>query len=166
MKLEIEITKEGNNSKYAPLGALGVHWMRTGRLKELEKLKIDMKTVDLSPVEKVKQIMLSILTGCEYIWEVNPKMKGETALAQSWGFKRFGDQSNLSIVLDRLSLMNIEELEEGVREIWRKRSKTLEHDWRGYLWLELDLSGLPCSKNAEKSTKGYFQGKKRQQAAK
>jgi hypothetical protein len=32
----------------------------------------------------------------------------------------------------------------------------MNHDWRGYLWLDYDLSGLPCGKQAEASQKGYF----------
>jgi len=36
---------------------------------------------------------------------------------------------------------------------------TIKHDWRGYLWLDYDLSPLPCSAQAEASQKGYC-GKK------
>jgi hypothetical protein len=36
----------------------------------------------------------------------------------------------------------------------------LHHDGRGYLWLDFDLSGLPCRPQAEASQKGYFADKK------
>jgi hypothetical protein len=81
-------------------------------------------------------------------------------LAQVWQFDRFADQSNLSLTLDQLSLTNLTELEQVVRTIWRQSSRTLQHDWRGYLEFDLDLSGLPCGQEAEGSEKGYFSGKK------
>jgi hypothetical protein len=46
-----------------------------------------------------------------------------------------------------------------VQAIWRKTSRSLEHDWRGLLRFDLDLSGLLCGKDAEGSEKGYFSGK-------
>jgi len=34
------------------------------------------------------------------------------------------------------------------------------HDWHGFLWLDFDLSGLPCGQQADGSQKGFFSGKK------
>jgi hypothetical protein len=72
----------------------------------------------------------------------------------------FADQSNLSQTLDELNLTNLSQLEQAVRCMWRQSSRVLEHDWRGFLQLDLDLSGLPCGSQAEGSQKGYFSGKK------
>jgi hypothetical protein len=36
----------------------------------------------------------------------------------------------------------------------------MNRDWRKYLWLDFDLSGLPCGAQAEASQKGYFSDKK------
>jgi len=58
--------------------------------------------------------------------------------------------------------MNIEQLRAAVSQIWYPHSQTIRHDWRGYLWLDFDLSGLPCSKRAQASQKGYFSDKKTQ----
>jgi hypothetical protein len=56
--------------------------------------------------------------------------------------------------------MNIEQLRQAGTQIWQTCSQTFGRDWRGYLWLDFDLSGLPCSPRAEASQKGYFSGKK------
>ena len=63
-------------------------------------------------------------------------------------------------MLDALTLMNIEQLDGAVRTIWRRHSATLKRDWRAYLWLDCDLSGLLSGKQAQGGTKGYFSGKK------
>ena len=86
--------------------------------------------------------------------------KHEMALAQACGWPRFADQSNLSRSMDALTQMNIEQLRAAVSQIWYPHSQTIKHDWRGYLWLDFDLSGLPCSKRAQASQKGYFSEKK------
>ena len=56
--------------------------------------------------------------------------------------------------------MNIDQLQDATILVWRSNSLTMHHDWRGYLWLDFDLSGLPCGKQAEESQKGYFSGKR------
>jgi hypothetical protein len=39
-------------------------------------------------------------------------------------------------------------------------SQVHTHYWRPFLWLDFDLSGLPCSPRVGNSQKGYFSGKK------
>jgi hypothetical protein len=129
-------------------------------LAPLEKVAIEMKIRDFSPVCKLKQVLLSILTGCETLTAFNSQMDGEEGLATIWGWERFADQSTLSRTLDALTLMNIEQLRRATTSIWRSISRTQQHDWRGFLLLDFDLSGLPCSARAEASQKGYFSGKK------
>lgn len=110
--------------------------------------------------QAAKQVLVSILAGCETLSELNSKLKYELPLAQVGHWPRFADQSTLSETLDALTLMNLTQLERAVQTIWQRHSATLQHDWRGFLWLDFDLSGLPCSPQAEQSTKGYFSGKK------
>jgi hypothetical protein len=63
-------------------------------------------------------------------------------------------------LLDSLSQMNIEQLRDATTQIEQKYGQAPSHDWRGFLWLDYDLSGLICSQQAEGSEKGYFSGKK------
>jgi hypothetical protein len=160
MSIEFGLTNGLVNTQYAPLAALIYHYQQAQTLKPLDWVIIPIKTRDFSPSSKLKQVLLSILAGCEYLSEVNTKLKSEIALAQVCHLDYFSDQSNLSRTLDRLTLTNIDQLRAAVTTIWQQDSQTLAHDWRGFLWLDFDLSGLPCGKQAQKGKKGYFSGKK------
>jgi len=161
MNIELGLL-DGNavNTPYAPLAVLSALYQQNKTLKPLEQVQLSMKSVRYTPLDKLRQVWLNILSGCEFISEINTRLKPDQTLAQVWRQPAFTDQSNVSRTLDRLTLMNIEQLRGAVTDIWRSHSRTLAHDWRGYLWLDFDRSGLPCGKQAEASTKGYFSGKK------
>jgi hypothetical protein len=160
MTIEFGLTNDLFNTQYAPLAALSAHYQRNLTLKPLEEVQIPVKMRDFSPSDKLIQVLLSILAGCETLFEVNVRLKPEVGLARVWQWDRFADQSCLSRTLDALTLKQIDQLREAVTLIWRSHSLAMRHDWRGYLWLDFDLSGLPCGKQAEESQKGYFSGKK------
>ncbi len=160
MTIEFELTNENCNTQYGALAALLVHYQKQKTLGSLAEVKIPIKTYEYSPSSKLEQVLLSVLTGCETLTEFNTKVKPEPALAKVWGLAQFSDQSNLSGTLDALTLMNLEQLDRAIDRIWRPHSQIQQHDWRGFLWLDFDLSGLPCGKQAQASQKGYFSGKK------
>jgi hypothetical protein len=160
MNIEFDLTDGPFNTQFAPLAALLVHYQQNQVLAPLEKVALQMKTRDFSPVSKLKQVLVSILAGCETLTAFNSELDGEVDLAAIWGWERFADHSTLSRTLDALTLMNIEQLRAATTAIWRFTRLTRQHDWRGFLLLDFDLSGLPCSPRAEASQKGYFSGKK------
>ncbi len=163
MKVEFELCDDSFNTQYAPLAALLAHYKARNVLEPLETVDISMKTVKFSPTEKLKQFLVSILAGCQTVSEMNTKLKSEPLLAQAGGWERFADQSTISRTLDELTLKQIDQLRSASTAIWRSRSSTLQHDWRSYLWMDFDLSGLPCGKQAQGARKGYFSDKKTQQ---
>lgn len=110
MRLEFGFTNELVNTQYAPLAALMAHYQQNQVLQPLTQVQIPMKAVDFTPDDKLLQVLLSILAGCETLSEVNLKLKPEQKLAQLWQWERFADQSNLSRTLNGLTLMNIEQL--------------------------------------------------------
>jgi hypothetical protein len=160
MNIEFDLTDGPFNTQFAPLAALLAHYQHNQVLAPLEKVALPMKIRDFSPVSKLKQVLISILAGCETLTAFNSELDGEADLAATWGWERFADQSTLSRTLDALTLMNIEQLRTATTAIWHSMSQTRQHDWRGFLLLDFDLSGLPCSPRAEASQKGYFSGKK------
>lgn len=160
MKVEIGFTEELTNSQYAPLAALCVHYQQNLFFEPLSQVEIPMRRRDFPAADKLIQVLLSILAGCQTLSEVNGRLKPEGGLAQVWGWERFADQSSLSRTLDALTLKNIEQLRSSTTQIWWMHSQVGEHDWRSYLWLDFDLSGLPCSAQAQESQKGYFSDKK------
>ena len=162
MSIEIGFTNELTNTRYAPLAVLSALYQENHTLQPLDKVKIPMKVRDFRVSDKLTQVLLSILAGCTTLSEVNTKLRSETALARVWNWERIADQSSLSRTLDELTQMNIEQLRHSTASICRSHSRAQTHDWRGFLWLDFDLTGLPCSAEAEASQKGYFAEKKRQ----
>ncbi len=160
MNIKFDLTPENCNTQYASLAALLVYYREQKMLYPLAEVKIPIKSYKYSPFCKLEQIMLSILTDCETLTEFNVKVRPDQALAKIYGLERFTDQSNLSRLLDALTLMNIEQLQQAIEQIWQPHSQIFHHDWRGFLWLDFDLSGLPCGKTAQESQKGYFSEKK------
>jgi hypothetical protein len=160
MTILFGLTPELVNTQFAPIAALSVYYQAQHLFEPLEKVSIEMKTIDFSPSNKLIQVFLSILTGCEYLSEVNTRLRPERQLAQLWNNEIFAHQSTLAETLDGLTLAHLSQVEAATRQIYRPASRTQRHDWRGFLWLDFDLSGLPCGQQADGSQKGYFSGKK------
>ncbi len=99
------------------------------------------------------------LGGCETLSEVNVKLRGETDWPGMWRWERFADQSSLSRTLDALTLKHIDQLRTATTHLAFHESN-LQHDWRGYLLLDFDLSGLPCKNRLKKAKKAISVVKK------
>ena len=162
MTLEFGKTPDWRNTNFAPLAVLMVCYNTKNMFDPLKSVKIVGKKNDFATEDKLYQIMLSILANCTYISEINTKLRPDEILAQVNRIDRFADQSTLATALNELSQMNIQQLRGAVRTISNSVSRTKQHDWRGFLMCDFDLSGLPCSKNAEGSSKGYYPHKKTQ----
>lgn len=160
MNLDIGFTEERINTAYAPLAVMLARYRAQHTLASLGELRIPMRKRDFTPVDKLLQVAVSVLAGCETVSEATPKLKSEGRLAAVYDWPRFADQSMLSRMLDALTLKQIEQLRQSTTAVWGLISQARQHDWRSYLWLDFDLSGLPCSARAEASQKGYFSEKK------
>jgi len=160
MTIQIDLTEEFANTQYAPLVALSALYRQKQIFQPFEQISIHTKERNFSLSDKLIQVVLSILAGCETLSEVNLKLRSELGLASVWGWERIADQSTLSRTLDQLTLEQIDQLRLASTHIWRSFSQTCRHNWHGYLCLEYDLSGLPCSARAEASQKGFFNAKK------
>ena len=160
MTIKFGLTTQHINTQYAPLAALLAHYQQNQVFKPLNQLTIPMKSYEFTPTDKLLQVFVSVLAGCQTLSEVNQRLKSERLLAYLSGWSHFADQSGLSRTLDGLTLTNIEQLRTAVGQISASLSQVRQHDWRGLLWLDFDLSGLPCGKRAEASQKGYISGKK------
>jgi hypothetical protein len=87
-----------------------------------------MKMRDFGSASMLIQILLSILAGCETLYEVNSKLKAEIGLAAAWGWDHFADQSSLSRTLDALTLMNLDQLRQSTTAIWQAGNQVKSHD--------------------------------------
>jgi len=160
MTLKFRSTKKLVNTQFGPVAALLNYYEQQKVLDPLQIVVPTTKKSEFSLSSQLTQVLLSILTGCEYLSLVNTRLRPERKLAQVYRTSGFANQSTLSRTLDRLSLANLAELEQAVQIICKPCSRTRQHDWRGFLQLDFDLSGLPCGKQAQGSQKGYFSGKK------
>lgn len=163
MKTCVRLVPLPTETAFAPLGAVGYCLLQTHFLDVLwHKLAWTTKTVTHRPSDKLLDVLLAILTGCRAITQVNTRLRPDQVLAQAWGRTRFADQASLARMLDQFDASQVENLRAGSEALFRRESATLRHplaadsDW---LWLDIDLTPLPCSKWAEGSTKGHF-GKK------
>ena len=160
MRLQFGTTEELTNTQFAPVAALMAYYEAQQVLEPLQSVTSTAHKGDFTLAQKLEQLLWSILTGCQYIAVVNTKLRPERMLAQVKGTAHFAEQSTLAIALNELTQMNLVQLEVAVRQISQRCSRMCWHDWRGFLLLDFDLSGLPCGKQAEESQTGYFSGKK------
>ncbi len=160
MPLKFGRTQEFTNTQYAPLAALLAYYEAEKVLEPLQSVTSAAKSGDFTLAEKLEQVLVSMLAGCEYISLVNTQLRPERKLAQVKRITGFADQSTLSRGLDELSQMNLRQLEAAVRQISDRCSRTRRHDWRAFLELDFDLSALPCGGQAEGGQKGYASAKK------
>jgi hypothetical protein len=160
MTLKFKLTKKPVNTQFGPVAALLAYYEQQQVLEPFRKVVPAVKKSDFSLASQLTQVLLSILTGCEYLSQVNTRLRPERKFAQVYRIDQFAHSSTLSRSLDGLSLANLTELEQAVQDICRSCSQTRRHDWRGFLQLDFDLSGLPCGKQAQGSRKGYFSDKK------
>jgi hypothetical protein len=77
MTVEIGFTEELTNSQYAPLAALSAYYQQKNLLDPLARTEIPMRKRDFTSADKLIQVLLSILAGCQTLSEVNSRLKPE-----------------------------------------------------------------------------------------
>jgi hypothetical protein len=156
-------SKQKLHSDRALLCLLGQKAQELQLLDPLHQLvKIDQKTLLHSPTEKLVDALLAIACGAQALSQINTVLKADPAISRAWGRTRCADQSTVQETLSACTAQNIEQMQQALGQIYRARGRALNHDYTtGPLILDIDLTGLPCSKNYAGSTKGYFANAKR-----
>jgi hypothetical protein len=146
---------------HVPLAALGYTLRRAGILDPLTTLEFPMKTIEHTPVEKLTAGLVLILAGGRALYQANWLLRPNASLAWAWGQAAFAEQSTISDTFDAVEPEGLQALQTAFATITRNWSRTCHHDFRrGDLILDGDLTGLPASRHAASSRKGYFAGKK------
>ena len=148
-------------SRHAPLAAFGYALRRAGVLDPLEHVELPIKTIEHTPAEKLNEALLLILAGGRSTAQIDLLLRPNPSLAQAWGQTQFAQKSTVADALDAFDESAVRSLRQAFEVMLRAHALALHHDFRtGALWLDADLSGLPASRRAQGSTKGYFAGEK------
>lgn len=159
-RIPVSLSRTGS-MKHVPLAVLGYALRRAGVLDPLLELALPLKAVAHTPGEKLIEALVLILAGGRATYQVDRLLRSNSSLARSWGQTQFAQQATLARTLDALSGSGVGQVRQAFETITRTWSQACHHDFRtGALWLDGDLTGLPASKRAVGSEKGYFAGKK------
>jgi len=151
------------HSDHALLCLLGQKAQDLKLLDPLHNLvKIGQKTLVHSPTEKLVDAMLAIACGAEALSQINTVLRADSAISRAWGRQRCADQASVQETLSACTALNIEQMQQALREIYQKLGKASNHPYAtGPLILDIDLTGLPCSKHYAGASKGYFANSKK-----
>jgi len=152
-----------SNTQFAPLALLGYRLQQQDFFAPLrEQIQLPQKHLSYTPYDKLLTCLVSILSGCHAISQINTRIRPDTALARAWGFQGFAEQSTVADTLDHFTATNIQQLRAAINSIYVREGEAVydQDPHQDLLILAVDLTGLPASKHAEGSTNGYFSGKK------
>ena len=81
-------------SPAASLAALGVHLHQIDLFGPIrDTVKIDQKTVKYTPLDKLKDALISILAGAHGLVEINTRLRSDPALQAAFGRKACAERS-------------------------------------------------------------------------
>jgi hypothetical protein len=151
------------NTQWAPLALLGYRLQQRHFFDPLyQHLDLHQKQIRYTSQDKLITCLVSIMSGCQSVSHIDTRIRPDRALAQAWGMERFAHQSIVADTLNRFTEVHVAQLRQAVNTIYLREGRAVQHDYntQGLLILDVDLTGLPASKHAQGSRKGYFSGKK------
>lgn len=123
------------------------------------KVKVKMKQVRYSLVNKAQTIIASLVMGCGHTKAINETLEPEKAAASYLGLERFPDQSQINRYLTRFSEANVEQLGDVHMTMMIEQSRARQA--AGWIVVDIDQCGLVANgKTYEFKRKGYFPRKR------
>ena len=146
---------------FSPRAMLAILGIRVRSLKFFdtiaEHVRIKQKTVRHTPMEKLTDAFIAILSGAHGLVEINTRLRSDRALQRAFGRTSCAEQSVVQETLDACTEENVRQMERAVGALFRRHSHTYRHPYEARLQLlDADMTGLPCGSQAENATKGYF----------
>ena len=154
------------HSEHAPLAALAPVIAEKEIFSPIHRhIEIPQKTVDYRPTDKLVFVVLGILAGAETVYDINHTLRVDEPLLRAFCSDKCADQSVIQQTLCASVAENVVQFEDALEQIWTQHNRCvalLKDATRAQkiVTIDIDLSGMPASKNAEGSTKGYFAGKR------
>ena len=158
MKVQIVLEPLPTHTQYVPLAVLGYCLTRTGFLQPVwDDMDWAMKTIRHTPTEKLQDMLVSILAGNKSVYQINTRLRPDLTLASPWHRERFAEQSTIAETLNALGPEQIAQLRQGGQCLFQQYSRTMRHDFeKQRLMIDVDPTGLPASRHAEGSCKGFL----------
>ena len=147
---------------YAPLLVLG-WWVSHHDLFSPIRSRVEFLTPTHTahPVEALLDLLVGLLAGCEVVAQVNTTIRSDPLLARAWGRTQFAEQSTIARTLDATTSLQVAQWRAANEAMLRWMGLVGQHAFaQAPLLLDLDLTGLAASAQAQGSQKGYFAGKK------
>jgi DDE family transposase len=123
------------------------------------RLHLGMKVVKYSPQDKLRELICSIVAGCEHTVSINHRLVPDTALARELiGKDRFADQSGINRLLHAFTEDNLAELERVFEEDYMRNGRAWRLPSEERVIVDLDMTGVRVQgKNYEGAEKGYIE---------
>lgn len=139
------------------VSAIGL-WMRQQEIWAVveQTVQIQQKSRQYTPLEKLLDAFINILSGAERMVELNQRVRADEGLQRAFGRNGCAEQSVVSTTLNRCSEANVLQLQTALATIFRRHSQAAAHDYAQMQLLDIDMSGFVTGAQAEGATKGYF----------
>jgi hypothetical protein len=146
------------DSAHASLCVLGAYLRRTGFFAPLEaQVQIQQKTLKYTPVQKLEMFLVALLAGAKAISQTNTTIGVDPALSRAFGLPGCADQSVIAATLNAATPADVAALQAALAETFGRYSQARRHDLaKALLVLDVDLSPLPASRQAEGSERCYM----------
>ena len=149
---------------YSPRATLCAIGIRLRSLKLFDTIadhvKVKQKTIKHTPAEKLTDAFIAILAGAHGLREINTRVRSDAALQRAFGRSSCAEQSVVQETLDACDAENVRQMKRAFKALTRAHSRTYRHPYKAKLQLlDVDMTGLPCGRRAEKASKGYFANK-------
>ena len=121
-------------------------------------LHLKMKAVKYTWQDKMRELISSIVAGCEHTVSINHRLVPDTTLAKELiGKDRFADQSGINRLLHAFTDENVRELESIFEQDYAQNGLAWRSPKDQMLWVDLDMSGFRTDgKTYEGAEKGYI----------
>ncbi len=138
-----KITPTQHYSPRATLAALGIK-VRSLKFFDTiaEHVRIPQKTVRHTPLEKLTDAFIAMLSGAHGLSEINTRVRSDPAMQRAFGRTSCAEQSVVQETLDACTEENIRQMEQAVDIIFRAHSRAFRHNYEeGLQLLDADMTG-------------------------
>ncbi len=146
------------DSPHASLCLSGTHLRRLDFFAPLEaQRQIKQKAIKYTPVQKLEMLLVALLAGAKAVSHTGLTLRVDPALYRAFGLPGCAEQSMIAATLDATTEVDVVALRRALSDLFRRYGQVQHHDFaRHLLVLDVDLSPLPASTQAEGSERGYM----------